>query len=350
MNPNATKQLETMKTLTFGVEIETVGASRETLARAIATAFPGSTVNYLGEGYDKWAVTLTDGRRWTVVSDASLTGGRFGQNGEVVTPICTWADMEAVQAAIRAIRTVAHAQVNESCGIHVHIGTPADRWDAAAITRLAKLVYSQEELIFAALGVQAGRRNRYTQAVDEAMIGRLNAQRPASREALATAWYGSAFERDSAQRQHYHQSRYRGLNLHSVFYRGTAEFRYFEATLHAGQVKAYIQLALALAAKALNASGAMARRRPFQAATAKYDFRVFLLRLGLIGPEFKTARLHLMGRLEGSAAWRHGRPTPLPAPVAPQSPETPATPAQDAPPAPLPGNGPGSEPEPTLGQ
>jgi hypothetical protein len=34
---------------------------------------------------------------------------------------------------------------------------------------------------------------------------------------------------------------------------------------------------------------------------------VFLLKLGLIGDEFKTARLHLMARLEGSAAWKGER-------------------------------------------
>jgi hypothetical protein len=42
-------------------------------------------------------------------------------------------------------------------------------------------------------------------------------------------------------------------------------------------------------------------------ATAKYDFRVVLLRLGLIGDEFKTARLHLTKALAGSAAWKHER-------------------------------------------
>lgn len=41
--------------------------------------------------------------------------------------------------------------------------------------------------------------------------------------------------------------------------------------------------------------------------TSKYDFRCFLLRLGLIGPEFKTARLHLLANLSGSAAWKGER-------------------------------------------
>jgi hypothetical protein len=34
---------------------------------------------------------------------------------------------------------------------------------------------------------------------------------------------------------------------------------------------------------------------------------VFLLGLGLIGPEFKTARHHLLDHLGGSAAWKGER-------------------------------------------
>ena len=83
--------------------------------------------------------------------------------------------------------------------------------------------------------------------------------------------------------------------------------------MHAGEVKAYVQLVLALAARALASKAASSKRRDFNPATAKYDFRVFLLHLGLIGEEFKTARLHLLKRLEGSAAWkgqRRDRPSP----------------------------------------
>ena len=36
----------------------------------------------------------------------------------------------------------------------------------------------------------------------------------------------------------------------------------------------------------------------------KYTFRVWLLRLGLIGDEFKTARTHLLNHLEGNIAWK----------------------------------------------
>ncbi|WP_335929562.1 hypothetical protein [Myxococcus xanthus] len=72
-------------------------------------------------------------------------------------------------------------------------------------------------------------------------------------------------------------------------------------------MKSYVQLVLALAARALASKAASSKRRDFNPATAKYDFRVFLLHLGLIGEEFKTARLHLLKRLEGSAAWKGQR-------------------------------------------
>jgi len=45
-------------------------------------------------------------------------------------------------------------------------------------------------------------------------------------------------------------------------------------------------------------------RRPHAEGTRahKYDFRVVLQHLGLIGDELKTARLHLTKKLAGSAA------------------------------------------------
>ena len=74
-------------------------------------------------------------------------------------------------------------------------------------------------------------------------------------------------------------------------------------------MKAYVEFCLALAAKALKARSASARKRQPTGTSDKYDFRCFMLRLGLIGNEFKTCRKHLMANLAGSAAWKHGRPT-----------------------------------------
>lgn len=47
-----------------------------------------------------------------------------------------------------------------------------------------------------------------------------------------------------------------------------------------------------------------ASRIKTQPENEKYTFRTWLLRLGMIGEEFKTARLHLLKNLEGNIAWR----------------------------------------------
>ena len=58
--------------------------------------------------------------------------------------------------------------------------------------------------------------------------------------------------------------------------------------LHAGQLKSYIQLCLALSQMAKEVKSASAK--PQQTENPKYAMRTWLLRLGFIGDEFKTAR------------------------------------------------------------
>ena len=117
-------------------------------------------------------------------------------------------------------------------------------------------------------------------------------------EEVEELWYNGR----GSRYHHYDISRYHALNLHSVFSKGTIEFRMFNSTLHAGEVKAYIQLCLAISHQALVQRGAS--RIKTQPENEKYTFRTWLLRLGLIGDEFKTARQHLLKNLEGNIAWR----------------------------------------------
>ena len=75
--------------------------------------------------------------------------------------------------------------------------------------------------------------------------------------------------------------------------------------LHAGQLKSYIQLCLALSQMAKEVR--TASPKPQQNENPKYAMRTWLLRLGFIGDEFKTARDLLTRRLSGDAAFRNGR-------------------------------------------
>jgi hypothetical protein len=278
----------TMKTLRFGVEIELNG-SRSAMVRAIHSVVGGEA-----ETWSRNRVVDRRGRIWNVVADGSLTGGI--ENGEIVTPILGYEDLDELLRVVAALRA-ADCRPDQQCAVHIHVGV--ERLPVKALTNLVKLVYKQERLIEHALGIQERRLGRYCRPIREDFLRRLESRRPRTREALRQVWY----EGVSSQ----HDSRYAGVNLHAFFTKGTTEFRYFEGTNDPEKIKAYVQFCLSLVATARDAKGAVSARRAFDPATAKYDFRTFLLRLGFVGPEFKTARKHLLARLGGSAAWKGAR-------------------------------------------
>jgi hypothetical protein len=219
----------------------------------------------------------------------------------VVSPILTKDDISPLLDVVRAIRRCG-AKVDSSCGIHVHVGTASIPVKAAC--NLIKMVNKHETLIFEALNVNAARRSRYCRPIEQTFIDNIDKSKPTTVDELNTLWYGYHCENPI----HYDDTRYHGLNIHNYFYRNTIEFRYFEGTLHAGKIKAYVQFVLALAQKAVNSTCCSSKKKVYDPDSTKYDFRTFLIRLGMNGDEFKTARLHLVGGLKGDSAFKHGRP------------------------------------------
>ena len=292
-----------MKTQTFGIEIEMNHITRQRAAQVVAeTLGEGATFRHAGGAYDAWEVTAPDGRRWKLVSDASIAGPR-DQGTEFVSPICRWEDIETVQACVRALRA-AGAHADPSCGIHVHVGL--GEHTPKTLRNLVNLVNAKEDLLTQALQISPERRSRWCQPVDPHFLAALNRRKPATSEDFARIWYDDMCWEYHAH-QHYDPSRYHLLNLHSVFQKGTIEFRAFNSTLHAGEVKAYIQLCLAISHQALTVASA-SPARPVTDNPA-YTFRCWLLRLGMNGEEFKTARTHLLKHMPGNAAWRNGAET-----------------------------------------
>ncbi len=104
------------------------------------------------------------------------------------------------------------------------------------------------------------------------------------------------------------------LNYHAVFTKGTIEFRLFQFDapdgerqngIHAGQLRSYIQLCLALSEMAKEVR--TASPKPQQTENPKFAMRTWLMRMGFIGEEFATARDFLTRNLTGDAAFRNGR-------------------------------------------
>ncbi|HEX2951001.1 MAG TPA: amidoligase family protein [Armatimonadota bacterium] len=294
----------TIQEIRFGLEIETVGRTRRDVATAICSVVGGNVEHVATPAcYDPYHVTDTDGRVWKVVADSSLTNVSADFRAEIVSPILCYDDIPLLQQIVRAVRQ-AGARCDERCGLHLHLSHPSVTPKALAI--LAKTMFKQEELIYAALGVTQERMARYCKPLNPAFIDRVSRATPKTFPQLNRMWYGKY----NPTPQRYDSTRYAILNLNAFFLRGAVEMRAYAGSLHAGKVKAAIQFGMALLVKALNTHAASAKKRKYDPASARYDFRVFLISaLGMNGDEFKTARKHLLTLMPGDAAFKYGRPT-----------------------------------------
>lgn len=284
-----------MKNQTFGVEIELTGITREKASQVIADYF-GTESFYIGTYYDTYGAMDYKGRTWKAMSDSSIRIDG-GQAVEFVTPILKYDDIKDLQEIVRRLRNIG-AKANESCGIHIHIG--AEKHTAKTLANLVNIMTSKQNLIYKAFQIKP-ERERYCKKLESELSEKIKENKPDSLEKMADIWYDGYNESRTA---HYNDSHYHCLNLHSVFTKGTVEFRLFNSTTHAGKIKAYVQFCLAINNQALTQKSASARIT--ETTNPKYTFRTWLLRLGLIGDEFKTARLHLLANLEGNTAWRNG--------------------------------------------
>ena len=310
MTEKTRTQIENMKQQTIGVEVEMNSITREKAAKTAAALF--GTRRYQNtersNGYMAWSAWDADGREWKFQRDGSIAGPD-SEKCEMVTPILTYADMELLQNLIRALRRAgAKSDSERGCGVHIHIG--ANGHDAKTLRNLANIMASHESLLTSALNIDADRISTYCRTVDERFLRAVNAKKPRTMAQLADVWYGSQNE-DYGRHHHYNRSRYHMLNLHATFTKGTIEFRLFQFEtpsgdrkngLHAGQLKAYIQLCLALSQMAKDSR--KASPKPQQTENPKYAMRTWLLRLGFIGPEFETARELYTRRLDGNSAFR----------------------------------------------
>lgn len=313
MNEKMAKQIEAMKKQTIGVEVEMNSIRREAAARLAAEFFGTGRFEDTAHrnGYATWSAWDGEGREWKFQKDVSIAGPD-SEKCEMVTPILTYEDMETLQELIRRLRHAgAKSDPTRGCGVHVHIG--AKGHTPQTMRNLANIMASHESLLADALDLDRGRMNRYCRTVDPDFLKTLNRRKPQTMAAFADIWYKEN-DANYGRSQHYNSSRYHMLNFHATFTKGTIEFRLFQFDapadgkkngLHAGQLKSYIQLCLALSQMAKEVRGASAK--PQQNDNPKYAMRTWLLRLGFIGEEFKTAREILTKRLAGDAAFRNGR-------------------------------------------
>lgn len=304
-------QIENMKNQTFGVEVEGNNISRRKAAEKAAEYFGtgGSGYTASRNGYMTWSAWDAQGREWKFQRDMSINGPD-DEKCEMVTPILTYADMDLLQGLIRTLRKAGmKSDATRGCGVHIHIG--ADGHTPQSLRNLVNIMAAHETQIAKAIKVDRWRQSNYCRTVDPQFWEEVNRVKPTTMSGLADVWYQSQ-GCSSGRREHYNPSRYHMTNLHATFTKGTIEFRLFQFGapadgkqngMRAGQLKSMIQLCLAISQLAKQVR--FASPKPQQTENEAYAFRCWMLRLGFIGDEFKTARDFFLANIEGNCAWRN---------------------------------------------
>ncbi|MFA5262222.1 MAG: amidoligase family protein [Opitutaceae bacterium] len=203
--------------LTFGIEIETIATQTSVAAGLVVGGYRhGIQVPYLPAG-------------WTAQSDGSIRPSGSGALGcEIVSPILRGAEgLAQVREVMRILVAKGHL-VNESCGIHVHVGWRPD-WSAKALARLITITSYAEAGIYAITGTKHRERGSYCHGIKR---------------------YGS----QAAAKRQMDANRYHILNLRNLATgaKNTVEFRAFSGTLNEIKAIGWIQVCLGLVERALN--------------------------------------------------------------------------------------------------
>ncbi|MBU5407297.1 amidoligase family protein [Ruminococcus sp. MSJ-25] len=239
-----------IKTRKYGIEIEMTGLTRSQAAKAMANVLDGR-VEHEGGYYDKYIVTDSKNRKWAIVYDGSINC--YNSNGD-----------------------------RASTSYSVEMNSPVLEYEDIPLLQVSSA------------------RESYCHKMNKQFIEDINRKKPKDMEEIKRLWYRG---RMSEQFQHYSNSRYVICNLHSFFQHGHYEIRAYNGSLHAGEVRSQIVLALAISNAAMTKK--YCSPHVSQSDNMRYSFRVWLLNLGLIGEEFKNCRTHLLKHLEGDIAWRH---------------------------------------------
>lgn len=311
------RQQQLMKQQTFGVEVEMANISRENAAK-IGAGFFGTSCYYKGGTYDTWAFLDNLGREWKCMYDSSIRSDIREEKCELVTPILHYDDMSDLQEIVRKMRKAgAKSDYTLGCGVHVHVGADLCQpggHNATTLRSLTNIMASHELLLSRSIEV-ADSRSNYCAPVNPSFVHDVNKWKPKTIDDLCNIWYRANGSRSDGYLYHYDHSRYHIMNLHATFTKGTIEFRMFQFDppsadrkngLHAGKLKSYIQLSLALSQRAKAVRGASNLIPEVQNENPKFAMRTWLDQLALVGDEFATCRSVFTERLPGNAAWRYG--------------------------------------------
>jgi hypothetical protein len=227
----------------FGVEIEFYGLDYYILPPDNGIIKPYNIYSKTADGRDflqllgDYRLNLgTDKDSWHFEEDASIVH-RGGV--ELISPILRgFTGLLELHRFFQLLGEIRGAQIDESCGFHVHHGVNAKRYGCTRLKDLIRIVHSMEDYIY--LLIAGGRIERDTcrpMDLDINLLRKLGDCKDICKNGsckLKELWYSHRNRYDPERREsdRYDLTRYHGLNLHSYWYRSTIEFRYHSAVLH----------------------------------------------------------------------------------------------------------------------
>ncbi len=194
--------------MTFGVEIETT----------IPAGSLSVPVGYHGRGNP-----IPELSGWLADADPSILVTTRGHiQCEFVSPV--FKGTEGLKQLIRDLAFIKSigAKINESCGLHIHVGF--DKSNTVSMAKLATLVSNFEKAIYATTGTKKREQGRWCNGLKR---------------------HGNAETALNASRM----NRYHVANFGTV--KPTVEFRAFGATLNASKLVGYVRMCLGLVERAL---------------------------------------------------------------------------------------------------
>jgi len=163
------------------------------------------------------------------------------------------------------------------------VAVPMEDHTGITLRNLVNMAYSKQALIKKSLGIAANIiEDDFSIGINEAKIETLEDFKRAMDDIGAGSCHGI------------------GLN----FADNTINFKFLEGEVSPEKIKAYTQLVALLNQNAMALKHASAKSKDTD--NDKFTFRVWLVKIGMIGDEYKIARKVLLERLKGNSAFRSG--------------------------------------------
>lgn len=181
------------------------------------------------------------------------TDGSLSVKGvEVQTPPATLNKVEEfVTKACEGLQSKGY-KGTKSCGLHVHIDARDIRNDHKKITQVIKTFYALEDILYSMLPPSRW-NSRYSKRLAQNYLYTSFREKNDLKD-VQKAWYKE--ERDDRLENHtasrYNGARYYGLNVHSLFFRGTIELRYHSGTIKPSKILHWTDLMLRIVDWAIN--------------------------------------------------------------------------------------------------